>query len=554
MSIVLATMVALFAQNLAVRGIVLKGVNDPLSKAVVELRTDDRDGRLITSATTEEDGLFNFTSVRPGRYRLVVVRTGYVRPPMTITVVDGQPVDVRLQMTSTGAIYGLVLDNKGEPLGNIEVQAFKASYSGGQRVLRGVQAVHTNDLGEYRLFWLPPGRYYIAAVHPKAQGLTRIIIGSFTSAALGNGPGSFYATGTVDPAIVNASRADRLERYVPVYFPGTTNEQLATPIEIRAGAEFGGVNIVVASVRPRHVRGVVIDGTTGNPGEYSSIEAAQDVPLPRTDEPKVTPGTGAFDLELLPGTHTLTGRNRNGSGSVTIQVGDQDIENLNVVTTPYFNLEGRLIVEGRVSSADIEQLRLTLRPEPPPVRERPATSSYSTARSDGAFLLEASSGDFRVNVAPILNVSSVSFPIALPKSLQNAYVKSIRLGNVDVLNNGLHLERPTTTPLEIVLGTKPGTIEGTVRNSGRQAAVDMMIVLVPDIRRRFDLYKTATTDTSGRFHFDRVPPGDYKLFAWPEVEGDSWFDPQFMRNYENLGMALRVSEDSTENVQVIAIE
>jgi hypothetical protein len=66
--------------------------------------------------------------------------------------------------------------------------------------------------------------------------------------------------------------------------------------------------------------------------------------------------------------------------------------------------------------------------------------------------------------------------------------------------------------------------------------------------------KTATTDPSGRFHFDHVPPGDYRVFAWAEVESDSWFDPEFMRNYEMLGARVRVAEDSTENVEVIAID
>src|SRR5262245_12096457 len=212
MSIVMATVIALFAQNLAIRGIVLKGVNETLSKAVVVLFTDDRDARLVASATTEEDGRFDFSGVRPGRYRLFVTRTGYVRPAMTITIVSGQSVDLRLPMASTGAIYGAIFDNKGEPLGNVEVQAFKASFSGGQRVLRGVQSVHTNDLGEYRLFWLPPGRYYLAAVHPKAQEAGRMMLGS-SFVSMVSGPGGFFAGGTVDRAIVSASRADTSDRY-----------------------------------------------------------------------------------------------------------------------------------------------------------------------------------------------------------------------------------------------------------------------------------------------------------------------------------------------------
>jgi hypothetical protein len=44
------------------------------------------------------------------------------------------------------------------------------------------------------------------------------------------------------------------------------------------------------------------------------------------------------------------------------------------------------------------------------------------------------------------------------------------------------------------------------------------------------------------------------MFAWAEVENDSWFDPEFMRNYEMLGAKIRVAEGGTENVEVIAID
>ncbi len=554
MNLALVTLAAFFLQNAAVQGVVLRGANDPLAKAVVELRIDDNDARLINSATTEEDGRFIFPGIRPGRYRIGVTRQGYARPSMTITVVAGQNLEMRLPMTPTGSINGLVRDNKGEPFGNIEVQAFKAVYSGGQRVLQGVQSTHTNDLGEYRLFWLQPGRYYVAAVHPKAQGIPRITSGgAFMTISMAPGPGAFFAAGAADPAVAATLRDDPSDRYVPVYFPGTTSEKSATRIEVRAGSDFGGVNFIVGPVRARHVRGFVIDASTGRPGEYTSVE---EVPtfVHRSDDPLDRTGTGAFDLELMPGIHTLAASSSRGSGSVTIEVGDQDIENLNILTSPFFNIEGHLVFEGQAGAADLEEIRLTLRHDPPPARENPSSTSYSNPREDGAFLLEGSLGDFRVNVAPILNVTPLFSSRPIPRNLQNAYVKSIRFGNVDVLNNGLHIDRQTTTPLEIVLGNKPGTIDGAVRSNNRPSAGDLTVVLVPNVRRRYELFKTTTTDSSGRFHFDHVPPGNYTVFAWAEVETDSWFDPEFMRSYEDRGMAVQVGEDAKEQVQVTAID
>ena len=233
-----------------------------------------------------------------------------------------------------------------------------------------------------------------------------------------------------------------------------------------------------------------------------------------------------------------------------MRVGDTDIENLTIVTAPFFNLEGRLVVEGEASPAGVEQLRLSLRRIPPPVSERSYSTSYSNPRSDGAFLLEASSGDFRVNVAPILNVAPLRGPQTVPRTLQNAYVKSIRMGNLDVLNQGLRLEGPAKTPLEIVIGTNPATLEGIVTDGSRRPGSDATVVLVPDVRHRFELYKTTTADSAGRFHFDGIPPGSYKTFAWSEVESGSWFDAEFMRIHENGGMAVRLEEGGAAQVQV----
>lgn len=376
-------------------------------------------------------------------------------------------------------------------MGNIEVQALKASYTEGRRVLKVVQWVQTNDLGEYRLFWLAPGRYYVMAAHPQAQFFMRRMM-SFGTTMIGGPGGSFFAQTTeADPA-VGGFRLDEEpqgERYVPVYFSGAINEGSASAIDLRAGSDVGGVNIVVAPVLERHVRGIVVDGATGRPAQYGSVKRAEgsDDPLRANENIQVNPENGSFDITLLPGSYSLIGSAGSGSGYATIRVSDSDIENLTIVAMPALNVTPDLFSPGR------------------------------------------------------------------PPALRDAYVKSIRLGSVDVLNTGLHLERPPAAPLDIVLGTNPGTIDGTVVNETLQVSGDVSVALLPDVRRRTDLYKSTTTDPSGRFRFEGVPPGDYKLFAWVEVESDAWYDSDFMSTYENRGKPVRVAEGSKQEVQVTVI-
>jgi hypothetical protein len=547
-------LLALFAQNTSVQGIVVRGANDPLSKAAVELRTDDNDASLVSSIMTGDDGRFVFQNVRPGRYRLTVQRQGYVRPARSITVAAGRQMpDIELPMTPAGAIYGIVYDNNGEPLGNVEVQALKASYPEGQRVLTTVQSVRTNDLGEYRLFWLAPGRYYVVAIHSKVRGI-RQMLGLMMMA----GPGRFFvgSSTNVDPAIplsnppFNQPEPAQSDRYVPVYFPGTIDEQNASTVSLRPGADTGGVNITITPVRARHVRGVIIDGSTGKPDRYGSLTLSSELDNLTRDQLAVDRDGASFDIPLLPGTQTITATAAGGTGYATVQVGDVDIENLTITTMPNINLPGRVVVEGDSrNGAALAQLHISLCA----VRHRgPETGclfSYSVPLPDGSITVDGSPGDYRVNVAPILNVTRPS-PLRMPSGLQDAYVKSIRLGSIDVLNGGLHIERAPGMPLEIIVGTRPGAIEGAVLNDRQQAAGDITVALIPNVRVRTELYKSAATDLSGHFRFDRVPPGNYRIFAWSEVDNGDWYNPDFMRNYESQGTPILVEEGSKQEVQV----
>jgi hypothetical protein len=466
-------------------------------------------------------------------------------------------VEIQLPMTQAGTISGRVYDANGQPLGLIEVLAMKATYPEGRRVLTPVQSTVTNDLGEYRLFWLAPGRYYVSAVHPKAQSRSRQIFGSFGPGAVATGlsiAGMLNSSAKSDPALSTPEPEDESERYAPVFLGGTMDEQSATMVDIRAGTEATGANIMIAPVRPRHVRGIVVDGA-GKPAQYGNLTMASDADEPRGKEFEVDRERGTFDLVLLPGSHTIHATSASGEGVVTFQLLDADIENLAIRTTPAFDIQGRMVVEGDpISAAALETLHLTLRHDPPIEEPRVAGLSYSTPLPDGSFTVSGTAGDYRLNIAPLLNVTPVRISIgSLPSALQNAYVKSIRLGDTDVLNGPLHLEGKPSTRLEVVIGRNSGAIEGQVETDPQSSVADVSVVLVPDVRRRTELYRTTTTDVSGRFHLDRVPPGDYKVFAWEEVTDGAWFDAEFLRTNENRGVPIRILESRTENARVEVI-
>jgi hypothetical protein len=110
------------------------------------------------------------------------------------------------------------------------------------------------------------------------------------------------------------------------------------------------------------------------------------------------------------------------------------------------------------------------------------------------------------------------------------------------------------SPLEITIGTDSGFINGVVVDDKRRALPNAVVALLPDapnLRRRFDLYKSVTTDSNGRFQISTVPPGDYKLFAWEYAETDAWQAEQFLEGYEVFGKTIRIGgEGRQEDIQL----
>src|SRR5262249_33203363 len=157
--------------------------------------------------------------------------------------------NIILQIMPAGTISGRVFDRDGEPLANVTVEALKYSYQEGQRVMNVVQTARTNDLGEYRLFWLQPGQYFVSATPSEGQRGARLkalaVGGPAIAGAIidiignrGGGGGGRGSRGSPPPGQAGGPRgggqnptaapsADAqsgpAEAYVPVYYPGTTD-------------------------------------------------------------------------------------------------------------------------------------------------------------------------------------------------------------------------------------------------------------------------------------------------------------------------------------------
>jgi hypothetical protein len=546
----------------SIEGIVVKaGTNEPIQGATVELtgiaprlvdgssrsspgtisvsvQETETDGRVLSfTATTDRNGRFAIRNVPPTTgYQLVAIHQPDYVPAQygqRIPAVPGQPIalasgqqltDLRIEMTQSGTISGRVVDVAGEGVRNVVVELRRPWYLEGWRLLadwqetisrvRGVGRTNragfaqTNGRGEFHFEGLAPAHYYVRAV--------------------------------------------------------SKNDAEATRIHLRAGANIQNVRIVARQLQPRHVRGVVVRSGTGTIVDSASIAVVRRDAVPlyqNAVSASASSQGGMFDVTIRePGDYFVlaTVRSRQGllHGRKAIRVGDLDLDAGRIEIGPAFDIAGAVVMEDRTGAANIAAAPLFLKlyaltAGTPPV----APVSLATPRRTFT-VLGVTPGDYRVEVTPILSVPPGSL---LPPSLQNAYVKAIRLGTTDVLNGGLHLESAVDTSLEVIISMHGGTLDGRALDESRKpainAAINAMVVLVPDLARRTrgDLYRSVSADDSGRFQLRGLPPGDYKLFAWERVEDGAWQDPEFIRLYEDRGAPVRITEDRQQTMDATLI-
>jgi len=346
----------------SIRGVVVQSMNlQPVAKAVVRLSKGTTADPLI--ATTGADGRFEFQNVAAGTYDLTASRSGYLvtefgqRGPSgngsKLTIEAGSSVDnVRLVMTATGTISGRVSDNSGDPLANVPVQALKYSYADGQRTLTQVKVDQTDDRGEFRLFWLPPGQYYISAQPLDGRASMVFMLNDSLSGAHKL---SFDANGfMIDTVSANSGAQKPGEAFVPVYYPGTADPQSASRVEVRPGNETRGIDFILNPVTTRKVRGTVINGATGQLAEVANVQL-----VPRGNIGTTFRGTmdrGKFEVGgVLPGAYFLVATARMGApsdvkvmgGRTIVDVGYSDLDNISVTIHPTIDIAGRVTMEGR---------------------------------------------------------------------------------------------------------------------------------------------------------------------------------------------------------------
>jgi hypothetical protein len=506
---------------------------EPVRRAsIVMMRLDPTPGEsgmpASYSTSSDANGQFSMKDLDPGRYRLTANRNGYVtliygargfnKPGTMISLSRQQNLtDLALKMTPQSVITGRILDDEGEPVANVHVTLQGYRYMQGRKQLMATGGGNnTNDLGEYRVFGISPGKYIVSATLQANEPMI---------------------------SIDRSADAGPEEGFVATYYPGTTDPAAATQIDVAAGAQLRGIDLVLSKSRTVHVKGHVTHGLSGRPNATVFIVPRNSGGFGGMVRNSHVDPAGNFDIRgVSPGAYTLTAVVNDGNtprqGRVPVEVGTANVDGVNITAGTGVTVKGVIRADSDSSTIDLSNVRVTLQQREPGMM---FGGPGETRDEHGGFELKNASPDH-------YNFYVYGLP-------QGAYVKSVRAGQTDVLASGLDLTSGAAPEsIDVVISPRGASVTGTVQNEKTgNPAPGAMVVLLPQEKERREqqtYFKLINADQTGAFSLSGIAPGEYRLYAWEDVEPGAYLDPDFLKPIESKGESLTVGEGDQKTIQL----
>ena len=478
-------------------------------------------------ASTGANGKYRILGIPPGSYWILVKPgDGYALAQRRVRIGNGEDLKaIDLELQPEAIIAGRVLDGDKNPVIGGHVEVISKGYAHARPFWATAGDASTNDLGEFRIGRLAPGRYYLqATLKPLEIRKRRRPVGKEDV--------------EYEPVVAN----------VPTVYASSQSWTSATPVVLRAGFKQEGLDIVLLKARTACVTSSVVNNNSAVTNETLHVMISENYPDSqstiargnvRSGEEIEVCGIGAGSYRLW-SFLSIPGR----SGGQVLYASEDFFMSGSAVRLPPIYLQPTLSVAGKVTVSDAK----TDDPFPSKIfaalRHKDSIGVYGESTSASV----DSSGNF-VFPAAVRAEYWLEF-YNLPSGF---YIKEASMGTRDatrepVLAGG--------GDLRIVLGADGPSISGQVSDSDNQPVSDASVILaaspLPASLAPSDLL-TTTADQNGNFTLNGMPPGNYRLLAFTKLADGLDGDPDFVR--ANLGRAteLSLSPHETHTIQIKAL-
>jgi hypothetical protein len=518
------------AGTAAIRGRVFAADGgQPLRKAQVRLTLigDGRRGVRFDNqiSATDAAGRYEFRNLPAGSYQLTAMKGSYVslefgqRRPFEsgkpLEVSDGQALEkVDFALPRGGVITGHVLDEFGEPSANVYVSPMRYQFRNGRRRLTAVGGASTNDLGEFRIFALAPGEYFLSATLHNEQGETN----------------------------------DR-SAYAPIYYPGTPDPELAGRLTVATGQTVSDLSFTLLPVRTVRVSGTAVDSEDRPLPGMLLVQPSRSRVFAMPDHSTLVHEDGSFTVGgLTPGEYRflvrgipMLGSKESADAMADVTVGGDDVTGVRLVAGKPLTATGRVVITDPRAAQSLEPSMLRVVAFP--------VDEMLGAISEGV-MPPAVNDDwsFRLNLRPGRTHLAV---FGAPEW----DVRAVRSGGVDVTDAGIDVKpNEDLTSIEIELTNRMTEAIGLVADQRGEPVKDYSVVIFSRDRQRWESpsrsVRAARSDQDGRFRISGLPSGEYFACAIDVIEPGQESDPDFLDRIQALAARFSLTEGETKTLNL----
>lgn len=480
---------------------------------------------------TDAAGKFVVMNLLAGSVQLTASADGLVptdfgqrtagEPGKRIELADGQQfADADIAMPRTSAVEGRLLDEFGDPVPGVLVQLAQVQFVAGKRRLMPVSSPSvrpTDDLGQYRVFGLAPGDYYVMALS--------------------------------GPFAVQDPQAKDAAGFAVTYLPGTAVPTEAKAVHVGTGQDALGVTFALQPAPLATVSGVTM-GSDGKPlgsatlmllqtsgGDVRSIVMARGVSAPD--------GTFSF-RNVAQGTYVVQayGRpvgggnlGRSPFGALPVNV-NGDRADLRVTVATGASARGRFIFDGPATGLVADRVSAYFAPTEFVMSPIGGGPPESVTNEDWTFETK----------------NQVGLRVARPNiGIPGWTLKSVTVAGRDVTDALLDFSKGDINDMEITLTNRSASVGGTVTEGDAPARDFTVVVFADDATQwafpsRFLAIGRPNPAQAGAFRVSGLPPGAYQAVALPSVNGTEYQDPEFLQALRPFATRVVVNEGDTKTV------